>query len=81
MLMMDFPRFESNDKKGFLLVNVPPSLWPMLPESQLKLMPTLSRQWEGLSAEAKDLIQGLLNKDPVARYSAKQVATHSWFKG
>jgi hypothetical protein len=27
VLMMDFPRFESCDKKGFLLVKVIPSIW------------------------------------------------------
>lgn len=79
VLMMDFPRFESNDKRGFLLVDVMPSLWGMLPENQKKVVPGLQKQWQGLSEDAKSLIRGLLNKDPSERLTAAQVTRHQWF--
>ena len=36
------------------------------------------REWEGISAHAKDFISKLMNVDPSARLSAKQALNHPW---
>lgn len=36
---------------------------------------------EGISQEAKSLIQALLNPDPVARYTISQTLKHPWLQG
>lgn len=37
------------------------------------------KQWHAISHEAKDLIQKMLEKDPLKRYTAKQCLDHPWF--
>lgn len=34
-----------------------------------------------VSPEARDLLKNVLNKDPVKRYSVKQIMEHPWYKG
>jgi calcium-dependent protein kinase len=36
--------------------------------------------WGGISDDAKDLVKGLLQKDPNKRYNAQQALNHQWFK-
>lgn len=36
--------------------------------------------WPSLSSESKDLVKGLLNKDPEKRMTAAQALSHPWFK-
>jgi len=36
--------------------------------------------WSFLTPEAKDLLRGLLQKDPAKRFNAAQVRNHAWFK-
>eukprot|EP01034_Spumella_vulgaris_P032935 gene32935-40654_t len=36
------------------------------------------KRWSNVSDEAKDLIRGLLNADPVKRLTAEQALSHSW---
>ena len=37
--------------------------------------------WDGISPEAKDFVQLLLNKDPKQRPSALEALAHPWLKG
>lgn len=37
-------------------------------------------EWNEISAEAKDLIRKMLNRDEAKRFSASQVLQHKWFK-
>ncbi|XP_008440252.1 CDPK-related kinase 5 isoform X1 [Cucumis melo] len=36
--------------------------------------------WPSLSSESRDLVKGLLNKDPEKRLTAAQALSHPWFK-
>ena len=36
--------------------------------------------WADISAEAKDLVAMLLDKDPITRPSATDALSHPWFK-
>jgi serine/threonine protein kinase len=36
--------------------------------------------WDQISDSAKDLITGLLIKDPTKRFNLDRVISHSWFK-
>lgn len=38
-------------------------------------------QWASISAEAKDLVNGLLNTDPKQRPTAAEALEHAWFTG
>lgn len=42
---------------------------------------TSKREWDGVSDEAKDFVQKLLDKDHKKRPSAKQALRHPWLKG
>ncbi|CAN0467027.1 unnamed protein product, partial [Hapterophycus canaliculatus] len=39
-----------------------------------------SPEWDNISAEAKDFITQLLQKDPSARMTATQSINHTWFE-
>jgi len=39
-----------------------------------------SKDWKGISEDAKDLIRCLLKLDPAERYSAKKALGHAWIK-
>lgn len=36
--------------------------------------------WDGISSEAKDLVRGLLQTDPIKRYTVDQVLQHPWLQ-
>ena len=39
-----------------------------------------NKVWENISKDAKDLVKKLLSKDPSDRPTAKEAASHAWFK-
>ena len=39
-----------------------------------------ARRWDGVSADAKQLLRGLLTVDPDQRLTAAQAATHPWIE-
>jgi calcium-dependent protein kinase len=39
-----------------------------------------SKEWDGVSDDAKDLLMHLLEKDPGQRYSARQAFQHNWIQ-
>lgn len=78
VLMLDFPRYDGNDKRGCLLVLLPKPSWATLPEKQKKAVPLLAKRWASLSDGATDLISKLLSKDPKKRLSAAQILLHEW---
>lgn len=38
-----------------------------------------AKHWDKISAEAKDLVGKMLNKDPRARFNAREALSHPWF--
>ncbi|WPT18299.1 Calcium-dependent protein kinase 2 [Picochlorum sp. SENEW3] len=70
-------KFPYNDKSN----PYNPSLtkvWKSILMDQLNMS---GSRWDGISEEAKDFVQMLLNKDPMKRPSAKEALKHSWLKG
>lgn len=41
---------------------------------------TFNENWDTISANAKDLVKNLLEKDPKKRYSMSQVRDHAWMQ-
>jgi calcium-dependent protein kinase len=41
----------------------------------------LGREWDSVSTAAKELIMGLLEKDPTKRYTLRQALEHPWVSG
>jgi calcium-dependent protein kinase len=44
------------------------------------VIPFPEKKWKNISTAAKDLIQKMLNSDPVTRISAKEALNHPWIK-
>ncbi|KAJ3086791.1 hypothetical protein HK102_012458 [Quaeritorhiza haematococci] len=55
----------------------PPSMMEQIKKGKYQFQ---SPWWDGISKEAKDLIQRLLTVDPQKRYTADQALNHPWMK-
>ena len=49
-------------------------------ELQYAILNSEPKEIDGISSEAKDLLMGLLDKNPSTRYTSNDVLNHSWFK-
>lgn len=69
ILLCGFPPFHDDDHvRMFVLINKGEYVFP-------------SPHWDGVSADAVDLIKHLLVVDPTQRYTATQASEHQWFCG
>lgn len=41
---------------------------------------SFNENWDSISDEAKDLVKGLLEKDPTKRFSIPEVEDHPWMQ-
>ncbi|XP_054620536.1 serine/threonine-protein kinase DCLK3 [Dunckerocampus dactyliophorus] len=70
ILLCGFAPFRSRERNQ-------EELFQIIKQAQLHFLPPY---WDTISAEAKDLVTGLLQSDPAARMTAEQSLQHPWLR-